>query len=116
MPDTTITPTVGGVSYFPQWPVQPATPDQAFRSAMGNPMVPKIYANSFTNFIGASEVAVMLGIHGAFAGVLSLSYPVAKALAARLTEAVNQYQEKTGITVGELEELERAITQNETPP
>ena len=114
MTDVTITPATGALS-LGLWPTpQPVTPEQAFRMAMANPTVPKFYANTFTNFVGGVEVAVLFGIHGAPAGVVSISYPLAKALAAKLSEAVSQYEEKTHSKVADPDELNAAISQGQT--
>lgn len=92
------------------WPsAVPATPEQAFRAAMGNPMVPKLYANTFTNVVSPTDVSLLFGLHGTPAAVVSLSYPVAKALSEKLAQAITEFEEKTGSKVTDAEALEKSF-------
>jgi hypothetical protein len=92
------------------WPaIVPVTPEQAFRAALGNPIVPKVYANTFTNVVSPTDVTLLFGLHGTPSAVVSLSYPVAKALSGKLIEAIKEYEEKTGLKVPEAEMLEKGF-------
>jgi hypothetical protein len=70
-------------------------------------MVPKFYSNSFTNVVSPTDVTLLFGLHGTPATIVSLSYPVAKALSVKLSQAVSEFEEKTGSKVIEAEVLEK---------
>jgi hypothetical protein len=93
------------------WPAVslPVTPEQAFRAAVANPMVARLYANTFTNVMGGTEISVMFGFHGAPIGIVSVSFPVAKLLATKLLEQIAEYENKTKLKIGNVEQLEQAL-------
>jgi hypothetical protein len=78
--------------------------------AVSNPMVPKLYANQFTTYLGSHDVALLFGIGGVSSGVLNLSYPLAKQMAATLLEAIKNYEESTQQRVVKSSELDERLT------
>jgi len=86
-------------------------PEVAFRQAMANPMVPKIYANMFFNYLGPNDLSIMLGNGSVPSGVLSLSYSTAKTLAKLLQQAVQQWEDAAGVVLPPTEIVEAKFTE-----
>jgi hypothetical protein len=84
---------------------QNVSPEQAFQFAVSNGAIPKFYVTNFTNIVAPTETTLLLGYHGSAAAIVSMSYPVAKSMAAKLTEAIRQYEDKTGTTVQDSDTL-----------
>lgn len=84
-------------------------PEAMFWAALGNPTVPKLYANTFGIVVHPTDLALMFGQAGAIAGVVSLNYSVAKTLAAKLQEAISSYEKVTGLEVKSAEVFEKLV-------
>ena len=84
----------------------PVTPEQAFRNALANPSVPKVYGNGFTVAVSASDLSIMVGAQGVPVGIVSLSWPVAKALANKILDVVKQFEGATKMQIADVDQIE----------
>lgn len=89
-------------------------PEQALQLALANPMLPKIYANQYSGFVGAVDLTVLLGRNNSPAAVLQFSWVFAKGFGQALIDAVAQYEQATGVTLPTLGELETMIAASST--
>jgi len=82
-------------------------------AALTDTSVPKIYMNGFTlGFTNADSELVLL-LFGRPIAVLSFSYTLTKTLAEKLTELVNNWEEKTGHKLQTTESIEQAFKSKE---
>ena len=92
----------------------PIAPDTVFWQSLFNPAIGKFYANTFSLILHPTDLAVLFGQAGAPGGIISMNYSVAKTLAARLQDAVSQYEKSTGMQVSAAEALEQKF--RDKPP
>jgi hypothetical protein len=99
----------GAIQFSPVPMPMPTSPETALQIALGNPTIPKVYGNTFANFVGSHDVTILFGVNGVASGVLSLSYPLAKALATKLTEAITKYEAATKTVIPSADALDEDI-------
>lgn len=88
-------------------------PEVAYRQALANPMVPKIYANTFNLLVQPTDIALLLAQAGHPNAIISMTYPVAKTLSARLQQAVESYEKLAAVSIPEAETLEKKYRDNQ---
>jgi hypothetical protein len=88
-------------------------PEAVYRHALANPAVPKVYVSTFALVIQPLDIALLLGQAGNPNAVVSMSYPVAKTLGARIEKAIAEYEKLTQVTVADAEALEKTFRENQ---
>jgi len=83
--------------------------EAVFWQALGNPTVPKIYANTFGVIVHPTDLAITFGQAGMIAGVVSLNYSVAKTFVLRLQQAIASYEATAEINVPSADEIEKRL-------
>ena len=84
-----------------------AQADAHFVAALA-PDVPAIYFNGFATRLSNGDIAVALERNGKAAGMLNMSYTVAKTLSISLSQAIAQLEELSGrdmLTTTEIENM-----------
>ena|ERR1019366_7823723 len=77
--------------------------------ALRNPMVPKLYTNHYGVVRGVHDVSLVLSQNGGPAGIVLMSYPLAKSLAKAMTEAIEGYEKSVQQTIPDVAMLEEAL-------
>jgi hypothetical protein len=77
-------------------PIQKLVPEVI---ALGDPSVPKIYANGFSLGFTNADVQMVLKLFGRPIAVLSISYTLAKTMAEQFTSIVKAWEDKTKQTL-----------------
>jgi hypothetical protein len=85
------------------------SPEIAFRAALANPLVPKVYANHSYTVVQTADIAFMFGFAGQPTGVVSMPYAVAKAFALKLQEAIAGYEKSTGVSIPDVTAIENKL-------
>lgn len=78
--------------------------------ALGNPIVPKIYANGFALGLTNADVQIVLKLFGRPIAVLSLSYTLAKTMAEQFSGLVKHWETKTGQTLQTTQTIDKAFS------
>lgn len=81
--------------------------DARFLAAL-SAQVPSVYFNGFITKLSVGDITVTLERNGTPAGVLNMSYTVAKSLAFSLSQVIAQLEEITGrdmLTTGEISKM-----------
>ncbi len=71
--------------------------------------VPTFYINGFTIGYSATEAHMILSEHGKIQCVIQLPFPITKSLIAALSTGVSNFEEKTGIKISSLEEIQATL-------
>ena len=91
-------------------------PEAVYRQALVNPMIPKVYANTFGLIVQPTDMALLLGQAGNPVAVVTVNYSVAKTFAARLQQAIAEYEKLAQTSVPEAEALEKKYRESQQKP
>ena len=78
-------------------------------NAMANAGVPKIYANGFVSILGNGDVCIVFQQNGTTAGVLNLSFTMAKSLSNKLGEVVRYLEKGSDNIIMTTEDVDKAL-------
>jgi hypothetical protein len=84
-------------------------PEVAFRAALANPLLAKVFANHFFTVTSPTDLSILFGHSGVPTGIVSMPYSMAKTLAKRLKEALDTYEGIIGAPVTDAETLESKL-------
>ncbi len=90
-------------------PNQAAALNQLINLALESDSIPKIYCNGFTNAVGNSDVMVVLQQNGKPAGVVNMSFTIAKTLSQSLKEIIDSIEEKSNQSIMTTHEVEKFL-------
>lgn len=88
---------------------QAAALNQLINQALESDSIPKIYCNGFTNAVGNSDVMVVLQQNGKPAGVVNMSFTIAKTLSQSLKEIIDSIEEKSNQSIMTTHEVEKIL-------
>lgn len=83
--------------------------NQLINLALESDSVPKIYCNGFTNAIGNSDVMVVLQQNGKPAGVVNMSFTIAKTLSQSLKDIIDSIESKSSQNIMTTHEVEKYL-------
>lgn len=83
--------------------------NQLINLALESDSVPKIYCNGFTNAVGNSDVMVVLQQNGKPAGVVNMSFTIAKTLSQSLKEIIDSIESKSNQNIMTTHEVEKYL-------
>lgn len=83
--------------------------NQLINLALESESVPKIYCNGFTNAVGNSDVMIVLQQNGKPAGVVNMSFTIAKTLSHSLKEIIDSIESKSGQNIMTTQEVEKYL-------
>lgn len=81
--------------------------NQLINLALESDSVPKIYCNGFTNAVGNSDVMVVLQQNGKPAGVVNMSFTIAKTLSQSLKEIIDSIEARSKQSIMTTHEVEK---------
>jgi hypothetical protein len=81
-----------------------STPAQQVRAMLAAP-IPRIFANGIGIQATATDVSLVLLLHDNPAGIVTVAYPVAKAIVVELSKVLNIFETKTGEKIKDINEL-----------
>lgn len=87
------------------------TVDERIQRGVNNPLVPKIYFNSFVNLVGTCDTVLVFEMNGSPTAVANMSYTMTKTLAERLTQMVKELEEVTGRKIMTTDFVEERVLQ-----
>lgn len=90
-------------------PNQAPALNQLINLALESDSIPKIYCNGFTNAVGNSDVMLVLQQNGKPAGVVNISFTIAKTLSQSLKEIIDSIEEKSNQTIMTTHEVEKFL-------
>lgn len=88
---------------------QAAALNQLINLALESDKIPKIYCNGFTNAVGNSDVMLVLQQNGKPAGVVNMSFTIAKTLSQSLKEIIDSIEEKSNQSIMTTHEVEKFL-------
>ena len=77
--------------------------------ALGDPSVPKVYANGFSLGLTNADVQIVLKLFGRPIAVLSISYTLAKTMADKFSQLVKDWEARTGEKLQTTEMIDKAF-------
>lgn len=91
----------------------PTEPDKIIK-ALTSDEIQKIYSNGFAVAHSNSDVSIILQQHATPVGVVNMSFTLAKSLAQRLSEMINDIENRTGTPVLSTFEIDAASEEKRT--
>lgn len=88
---------------------QAAALNQLINLALESESIPKIYCNGFTNAVGNSDVMLVLQQNGKPAGVVNMSFTIAKTLSQSLKEIIDSIEQKSNQSIMTTHEVEKFL-------
>jgi hypothetical protein len=88
---------------------QAAVLNQLINLALESDSIPKIYCNGFTNAVGNSDVMLVLQQNGKPAGVVNMSFTIAKTLSQSLKEIIDSIEQKSNQSIMTTHEVEKLL-------
>ncbi|PZV81480.1 hypothetical protein CLV31_11011 [Algoriphagus aquaeductus] len=88
---------------------QAAALNQLINLALESESIPKIYCNGFTNAVGNSDVMLVLQQNGKPAGVVNMSFTIAKTLSQSLKEIIDSIEQKSNQSIMTTYEVEKFL-------
>jgi hypothetical protein len=86
------------------------TPEQAqLQFVLANPSIPKIYTNACQGYLNSHDVTLLCNVNGVPTGLIEMSYPMAKAMAALLTELTSKYEDLTKAKIPSAADLDAIL-------
>ena len=83
-------------------------------NALQDDSLPNMYFNGFITSVGSGDILIVLKRHGKPVAVLNTSYTVAKTLAEKLSQAIENLEQKTDTIIMTTEDVTRSLTEEES--
>jgi|GEM_PF-1704831 hypothetical protein len=77
--------------------------------AINEPAIPKLYANGFVTAVGQGDLLLVFQQNGLPLVTLNLSFTLAKTLALKLGQAINNLENQTGNTIMTSDDINSAL-------